>query len=103
MERGSSTPLVLVVVLVMVVVMMLLVVVVAVVVVLLLPPLLLLLPLLQQLQLHQGRGASPLEKSVHPYQGHSPAALKVAPSCFVAGIPGPSCSAQGASRLHRAS
>lgn len=101
MERGSSTPLVLVVLLVMVVVMMLLVVVVAVVVVLLLPPLL--LPLLQQLQLHQGRGASPLEKSVHPYQGHSPLALKVAPSCFVAGIPGPSCSAQGASRLHRAS
>lgn len=101
MERGSSTPLVLVVLLVMVVVMMLLVVVVAVVVVLLLPPLL--LPLLQQLQLHQGRGASPLEKSVHPYQGHSPLALKVAPSCFVAGIPGPSCTAQGASRLHRAS
>lgn len=101
MERGSSTPLVLVVLLVMVVVVMLLVVVVAVVVVLLLPPLL--PPLLQQLQLHQGRGASPLEKSVHPYQGHSPAALKVAPSCFVAGIPGPSCSAQGASRLHRAS
>lgn len=91
MERGSSTPLVLVVLLVMVVVVMLLVVVVAVVVVLLLPPLL--PPLLQQLQLHQGRGASPLEKSVHPYQGHSPAALKVAPSCFVAGIPGPSCSA----------